>query len=180
CNFLCCPFLALCGRMWMLYISMCLAGWTLSSEAARLRCGSDLLSDLQFVCGERGIYLGKGSWSGYGPRPRGKGIVDKCCRSGGCDLQHLEMYCAEPKFPEAMTVSSTTSRPHTPTPGDMFEAVFQKRLLEHLGPPDSPQREEYRKKKSAQPKRKNKSSTAYKRTRRKPTKQPRSALQSPF
>lgn len=38
---------------------MILAGWPLSTEAARLRCGSDLLSDLIFVCGDRGIYLGK-------------------------------------------------------------------------------------------------------------------------
>lgn len=49
----------LCVRLCMLYSAMILAGWPLSTEAARLRCGSDLLSDLIFVCGDRGIYLGK-------------------------------------------------------------------------------------------------------------------------
>lgn len=49
----------LCVRVCLFYSTMCLAGWPLSSEAARLRCGSDLLSDLIFVCGDRGIYLGK-------------------------------------------------------------------------------------------------------------------------
>lgn len=49
----------LCVRVCMLYSTMSLAGWPLSSEAARLRCGSDLLSDLIFVCGDRGIYVGK-------------------------------------------------------------------------------------------------------------------------
>lgn len=49
----------MCARMCVFYSAMCLAGWPLSSEAARLRCGSDLLSDLIFVCGERGIYLGE-------------------------------------------------------------------------------------------------------------------------
>lgn len=49
----------LCVRMCMFYSAMILAGWPISSEAARLRCGSDLLSDLIFVCGDRGIYLGK-------------------------------------------------------------------------------------------------------------------------
>ncbi|XP_060930670.1 insulin-like growth factor I [Limanda limanda] len=130
---------------------MCLAGWPLSSEAARLRCGSDLLSDLIFVCGDRGIYLGKGTWSGYGPRPRGKGIVDQCCRTGGCDLQHLEKYCAKPKSREQTTAwPVTTTTAHTTTQVDMaqqFEAVFHKKLLEHLGAPNSPKREAYRKNK---------------------------------
>ncbi|CAB1421874.1 unnamed protein product [Pleuronectes platessa] len=130
---------------------MCLAGWPLSSEAARLRCGSDLLSDLIFVCGDRGIYLGKGTWSGYGPRPRGKGIVDQCCRTGGCDLQHLEKYCAKPKSLEHTTAwPVTTPAAHTTTQLDMaqqFEAVFHKKLLEHLYAPNSPKREAYRKKK---------------------------------
>lgn len=49
----------MCARMCVFYSAMCLAGWPLSSEAARLRCGSDLLSDLIFVCGDRGIYLGE-------------------------------------------------------------------------------------------------------------------------
>lgn len=49
----------LCVRMCAFYTAVCLAGWPPSAEAARLRCGSDLLSDLIFVCGDRGIYLGK-------------------------------------------------------------------------------------------------------------------------
>lgn len=49
----------LCVQMCMIYTVVCLAGWLLCSEAARLRCGTDLLSDLIFVCGDRGIYLGE-------------------------------------------------------------------------------------------------------------------------
>lgn len=49
----------LCVRICMLYSTMGLAGWPLSCEAARRRCGSELLSDLIFVCGDRGIYVGK-------------------------------------------------------------------------------------------------------------------------
>ncbi|XP_014853700.1 PREDICTED: insulin-like growth factor II isoform X1 [Poecilia mexicana] len=143
-------FQVLCVRIWVFYCSMCLAGWPLFSEGARLRCGSELLSDLLFVCGDRGIYLGKGSWSGYGPRPRGKGIVDQCCKSSGCELSHLEMYCAKPKAKQLTTRSPTTTSTtatHTTTAVlDMFEDVFRKRLLENLGAPDSPQREAYRKK----------------------------------
>ncbi|KAF3696413.1 Insulin-like growth factor I [Channa argus] len=130
----------LCARVCVFYSTVCLAGWPLGTDATRLRCGSDLLSDLIFVCGDRGIYLGKGKWSGYGARPRGKGIVDQCCRPAGCDLHHLEMYCAKPKSQQ------------------QFEAVFQKRLLGHLGPPNSPKREAYRKKPTPSLPKKNKAS----------------------
>lgn len=58
-RFVCSRPQVLCVRMCLFYSTMCLAGLPLSSEAARLRCGSDLLSDLIFVCGDRGIYLGK-------------------------------------------------------------------------------------------------------------------------
>ncbi|XP_037134785.1 insulin-like growth factor 3 [Syngnathus acus] len=133
----------------MLCLTMCLFSGPLCSEAAKRRCGSELLSDLLFVCGDRGLYLGKGTWSGYGSRPRGKGIVDKCCRSNGCELHHLEMYCAT-----AQKQQQTTAWPSTSTSMDtlstkatdvayQFQAVFQKRLLQHLGPPDSPKRETY-------------------------------------
>uniref|UniRef100_A0A3Q3K1Z6 Insulin-like domain-containing protein n=1 Tax=Monopterus albus TaxID=43700 RepID=A0A3Q3K1Z6_MONAL len=136
-----------CVRICVFYSIMCLAGWPVSSEAARLRCGSDLLSDLIFVCGDRGIYLGKGKWSGYGTRPRGKGIVDQCCRPAGCELQHLELYCAKPKSQQYTTAyPAMTTASHTTTQTAMqFEAVFQKRLLGHLGAPNSPKREAYRK-----------------------------------
>ncbi|KAM3618839.1 uncharacterized protein V6R79_025604 [Siganus canaliculatus] len=140
----------LCVWVCMFYSAQCLAGRPFSSEAATLRCGSDLLSDLIFVCGDRGIYLGKGTWSGYGGRPRGKGIVDRCCRPAGCKLQYLEMYCAKPKNEQHTTTSptTTTAAPST-TQMDkeqQFQAVFQKRLLEHLGAPNSPKRDAYRKK----------------------------------
>ncbi|XP_068199388.1 insulin-like growth factor 3 [Antennarius striatus] len=149
----------------MLYSVLCLVGWPLSSEAARLRCGSDLLSDLIFVCGDRGIYLGKGTWSGYGARPRGKGIVDQCCRSPGCELQHLEMFCAKPKneqyttaYPNTATVSTTNAQQHM---AQQFDAVYQKRLMEHLGAPSFPRRHAYRKKTKLSLRRKNKVSSSW-------------------
>ncbi|XP_042348623.1 insulin-like growth factor 3 [Plectropomus leopardus] len=175
----CCPpatshnLKVLCVRMCMLYSTMCLAGWPLSSEAARLRCGSDLLSDLIFVCGDRGIHFGKGAWSGYGPRPRGKGIVDQCCRPAGCELQHLEMYCAKPKSQQQTTAyPATTTAPHTtsqPDTAQQFEAVFQRRLSEHLGPPNSPRREAYRKKSQPSPRRKSKVSSSRRRSKTRTT-----------
>ncbi|XP_075951551.1 insulin-like growth factor 3 [Anarhichas minor] len=170
----------LCVRMCVFYSTMCLAGWPLSSEAARLRCGTDLLSDLIFVCGDRGIYIGKGTWSGYGTRPRGKGIVDQCCRSAGCELQLLEMYCAKPKSQQQTTAyPTTTTAPHTKTTArhtttqldttQQFQAVFQKRLSEHLGAPDSPKREAYRKKTQPSLRRKSKVSSSRRRIKTKTT-----------
>nr|XP_061826036.1 insulin-like growth factor I, adult form [Nerophis lumbriciformis] len=160
----CCPFKVLCV--------FSLLGWPVCSEAAKLRCGTDLLNDLLFVCGDRGIYFGKGAWSGYGSRPRGKGIVDKCCRSNGCDLHHLEVYCAKPKTPQqnmarpsSSTLQQTTARPSSSTPQQTTArpssstpqqttaglssstpqtdaaSQFQKKILEHLDPPDTPKRE---------------------------------------
>ncbi|XP_077410145.1 insulin-like growth factor 3 [Vanacampus margaritifer] len=140
------PLKVLCMFCW----TVCLLSGPLCSEASKLRCGSELLNDLLFVCGDRGIYFGKGTWSGYGSRPRGKGIVDKCCRSNGCDLQHLEMYCAKTKKQQQTTAwPSTTTSMETLTAKQtdvayQFQAVFQKRLLQHLGPPDSPERDAYR------------------------------------
>ncbi|XP_030279759.1 insulin-like growth factor I [Sparus aurata] len=175
----------MCARMCVFYSAMCLAGWPLSSEAARLRCGSDLLSDLIFVCGERGIYLGKGTWSGYGARPRGKGIVDQCCQPAGCELQHLEMYCAKPKNLQHTTAyPATTTASHTTTQLDtaqQFQAVFQKKLLEHLGTPNSPKREAYRKKTQPSLRRKSKvSSSRRKNNTKNTTSRPPSAFQSPL
>ncbi|XP_077579107.1 insulin-like growth factor 3 [Stigmatopora nigra] len=136
--------------LYMFYSTMYLISGPLCSEAAKLRCGTELINDLLFVCGDRGLYLDKGTWSGYGSRPRGKGIVDKCCRSNGCDLHHLEMYCAKAKKQEQTTAwPSTSTEPVTKKQMDtayQFQAVFQKRLLQHLGAPDSPKREAYRNK----------------------------------
>ncbi|XP_035500204.2 oleosin-B6 [Scophthalmus maximus] len=109
---------------------MCLAGWPLSSEASRLRCGTDLLSDLIFVCGDRGIYFGKGSWSGYGGRPRGKGIADMCCRPAGCELQQLEKYCAKPKSPQKPTIPpATTGAGHATIPPATTRAEHATNIL---------------------------------------------------
>ncbi|KAK7883942.1 hypothetical protein WMY93_027065 [Mugilogobius chulae] len=149
-----------CVWMYFLLCSLSL-GPLLRTEGARLRCGSELLGDLLFVCGERGIYLGKlhkwkRGWSGYGPRPRSKGIVDQCCLGPGCDLQHLEKYCAKAKKP-ATTSSSSTQRPSSQgpstqrastqesTPEQQFAVLFQKKLMQRLGAPGSPQRNAYRK-----------------------------------
>ncbi|KAA8591212.1 hypothetical protein FQN60_002155, partial [Etheostoma spectabile] len=85
----------LCVRLCVFYTTMCLAGWPRSSEAARLRCGTDLLSDLIFA--------------------------------------------------------------------QRFQAVFQKRLSEHLGAPDSPKRDAYRKKTQPSLRRKGKGSPSRKR-----------------
>uniref|UniRef100_A0A3Q1KCN9 Insulin-like domain-containing protein n=1 Tax=Anabas testudineus TaxID=64144 RepID=A0A3Q1KCN9_ANATE len=168
----------LCVRMCMFYSTMYLTGWPLSAEAARLRCGSDLLSDLIFVCGDRGIYLGKGRWSGYGARPRGKGIVDQCCRPAGCELHHLEMYCAKPKrsrfldspFPLFFVLQA-----------QQFDAVFQRRLAMHLGGPDSAKRETYRKKTQPSLQKKSKVSSSRRRINtQNTTSGPSSASRSPL
>ncbi|XP_024148402.1 insulin-like growth factor I, juvenile form [Oryzias melastigma] len=114
--------------------SLSLWGPALSVEAARLRCGSELLSDLLFVCGDRGIYIGKGSWSGYGSRPRGRGIVDHCCRPPGCELQDLEMYCAKAKSPVQTTTPTTpTTTASSSTTSHMFQTVFQRKLMKLQG-----------------------------------------------
>ncbi|KAK0134321.1 Insulin-like growth factor I [Merluccius polli] len=167
-------------RLCVLYSAVCLSLWQ-PSDAGRLRCGSDLLADLLFVCGDRGIYLGRGSWSGYGSRPRGKGIVDHCCSSVGCDLQHLELYCAKSKKPTTTTTatatattssmtSSTSTTTFTPIAALQFEAVFQKRLLEHLGPPNSQRRSNSRRKTHNSPRRRKVSASPRKgTTRQQPT-----------
>uniref|UniRef100_A0AAY4EIF8 Insulin-like domain-containing protein n=1 Tax=Denticeps clupeoides TaxID=299321 RepID=A0AAY4EIF8_9TELE len=69
--------------------------WEFSSitHSAKTRCGWELVADLEFVCGDRGFYRATGSGYGRTLRSRGKGIVENCCVRG-CDLQHLEKYCA--------------------------------------------------------------------------------------
>uniref|UniRef100_A0A3B3ZJP6 Insulin-like domain-containing protein n=1 Tax=Periophthalmus magnuspinnatus TaxID=409849 RepID=A0A3B3ZJP6_9GOBI len=129
----------------------------LCADGARLRCGSELLGDLIFVCGDRGIYLGKRGWSGYGPRPRGRGIVDQCCLGPGCDLHHLEKYCAKAKDLSTTTTSSSTQAP------TQFQALFQKKLVERLGVPGSPHRDAYRK--SSKPSEHRPLTTPHRRTR---------------
>ncbi|XP_075332113.1 insulin-like growth factor 3 isoform X2 [Odontesthes bonariensis] len=172
----------------MFYSTMCLAGWPLSSEASKIRCGSELLSDLRLVCGDRGIHFGRPTR--YGARSRGKGIVDLCCKSSGCDLQHLEMYCAKAQSPERTTASpatttpATTTAPYTTTKQEMFQTVFEKRLLEHMGAPNSPKRKSYRKKTQPSASRKNKVSSSRRRMSTQsptsPTSRPTSASASPL
>ncbi|XP_072223066.1 insulin-like growth factor 3 [Leuresthes tenuis] len=170
----------LCVRICMFYSTMCLAGWPLSSEAAKIRCGSELLSDLRLVCGDRGIHFGRPTR--YGARSRGKGIVDLCCKSSGCDLQHLEMYCAKPKSPEQTTTSpATTPALYTTTKQEMFQTVFEKRLLEHMGAPNSRKRKSYRKKTQPSVSRKNKVSSSRRRlSTQSPTSLPPSVSGSPL
>ena len=85
------------------------------------------------------LSAGRGSWSGYGGRPRGKGIVEQCCRSPGCGLQYLETYCNKPKgqqpttAPPATTTAppatstappTTTTEPSTTTQTDMVRSLL--------------------------------------------------------
>lgn len=82
---------------------VCLAGLPprLSAKAAaavRNRCGSELGNDLVFVCGDRGVNFAKGSvWARHRNYLKGQGIIDKCCKSPGCNLYHLQKYCAKPQ-----------------------------------------------------------------------------------
>ncbi|XP_053705394.1 insulin-like growth factor 3 isoform X1 [Synchiropus splendidus] len=142
--------------MWMFFSSICVSVWFVPVVAAKPRCGSDLLEDLIFVCGDRGIYFGdfppagKGSWSGYGSRPRGRGIVDRCCLSPyGCELHHLEKYCGKPPSQTATAAPATTAAVVS------AQQPFLKRLSEHVARSDSPKKEAYRKR--TPPRRKSKS-----------------------
>ncbi|XP_026125001.1 insulin-like growth factor I isoform X1 [Carassius auratus] len=97
-----------------------------AGEAAKARCGRELVADLEFVCGDRGFYRGKpGAVRSGGPRSRGKGIVEQCCVRG-CDLQHLESYCAKPKRLQRDVPASLQQ-----TPEDQFWLVFQQRYQKH-------------------------------------------------
>ncbi|XP_036433995.1 insulin-like growth factor 3 [Colossoma macropomum] len=88
----------LCWRsVCVVCVLLCVAVLPELGDAAKPRCGAELIADLEFVCGERGFYRGRvGGARHGGPRSRGNGIVEQCCVKG-CDLQHLEKYCAKPK-----------------------------------------------------------------------------------
>ncbi|KAJ8373263.1 hypothetical protein AAFF_G00266740 [Aldrovandia affinis] len=77
----------------VLYPVLCLVMLPSRVEAVKARCGRELVADLEFVCGDRGFYRGKVLPGRHSSR--GKGIVEQCCLRG-CDLQHLEAYCAKP------------------------------------------------------------------------------------
>ncbi|XP_055025213.1 insulin-like growth factor 3 [Misgurnus anguillicaudatus] len=106
----------------ILYSLLCILALQEGTEGAKARCGRELVADLEFVCGDRGFYRGKpGIPRASGPRSRGRGIVEQCCVRG-CDLQHLESYCAKPK----------RVRRHDPallqeTVEEQFWRVFQRR-----------------------------------------------------
>ncbi|XP_050972720.1 insulin-like growth factor 3 [Labeo rohita] len=112
----------------VLYCLYCVLILPDAGEAAKARCGRELVADLEFVCGDRGFYRGKpGASRSGGPRSRGKGIVEQCCVRG-CDLQHLESYCAKPKRVQR---DVPTSLPQTLE--DQFWLVFQRRYQKHAG-----------------------------------------------
>ncbi|KAI5095410.1 insulin-like growth factor 3, partial [Silurus meridionalis] len=93
------------------------------THSAKSRCGVELIADLQFVCGDRGFYRGHpGAARNAGARHRSRGIVEQCCIKG-CDLQHLEHYCAKPKR-ERRHTRHTASRLHTE---DQFWLMFLRR-----------------------------------------------------
>lgn len=97
-----------------------------------LVCLHERFAPGQLTCGASPP-AGKGSWSGYGPRPRGKGIVDQCCKSSGCELYHLEMYCAKPKAKQlttrSPTTTSTTATHATTAVLDMVRLCFSSFIL---------------------------------------------------
>ncbi|XP_056585719.1 insulin-like growth factor 3 isoform X2 [Triplophysa dalaica] len=107
--------------VWVVYSLICVLALQEGSEGTKARCGRELVADLEFVCGDRGFYRGKPGGSRSGPRSRGNGIVEQCCVRG-CDLQHLESYCAKPK----------RGRRHAPeilqhTVEERFRQLFQTR-----------------------------------------------------
>ncbi|KAJ8370191.1 hypothetical protein SKAU_G00102190 [Synaphobranchus kaupii] len=107
----------------VLYPVLCLVALPSRPEAVKARCGRELVADLEFVCGDRGFYRGKVSGGRNGARLRGRGIVEQCCLRG-CDLQHLEAYCAKP-------LRSRRHAPdHAPPPAKevLFQAVLRKRI----------------------------------------------------
>ncbi|XP_048858984.1 insulin-like growth factor 3 [Brienomyrus brachyistius] len=107
----------------VLYSMLYLTGLHSGAEALKARCGRELVADLQFVCGDRGFYRGKVSGARGGTRLRGKGIVEQCCLRG-CDLQHLEAYCAKPR--RARRHAPPT---HPRTMEELYHVVFPKRAL---------------------------------------------------
>ncbi|XP_028849203.1 insulin-like growth factor 3 [Denticeps clupeoides] len=89
-----CTLKVLCWRcVCVLYPLLFLLARPSPVESAKTRCGWELVADLEFVCGDRGFYRGKAGGLRGAVRSRGKGIVENCCVRG-CDLQHLEKYCA--------------------------------------------------------------------------------------
>ncbi|XP_023649367.1 insulin-like growth factor 3 [Paramormyrops kingsleyae] len=107
----------------VLYPVLYLTGLHGGAEALKARCGRELVADLQFVCGDRGFYRGKVSGARGGARLRGKGIVEQCCLRG-CDLQHLEAYCAKPHRARRHAPPS-----HPRAVEELYHVVFPKRAL---------------------------------------------------
>ncbi|XP_064155994.1 insulin-like growth factor 3 [Anguilla rostrata] len=114
----------------VLYPLLCLVALPSRQEAVKARCGRELVADLEFVCGDRGFYRGKVSGGRNGARLRGRGIVEQCCLRG-CDLQHLEAYCAKPLRSRRHAPNHTPPPPATEV---LFRAVFRKRIWALYGP----------------------------------------------
>ncbi|KAJ8257204.1 hypothetical protein GJAV_G00183040 [Gymnothorax javanicus] len=107
----------------LLYPLLCLVALPGRPESVKARCGRELVADLEFVCGDRGFYRGKVSGGRNGGRMRGRGIVEQCCLKG-CDLQHLEAYCAKP----ARSRRNVTNHMLPPTKEVLFQAILRKRM----------------------------------------------------
>lgn len=113
---------------------MTLWGWNSSLPVALMH---DFAPKLHVSSLSLCLSTGKGTWSGYGARPRGKGIVDQCCRPSGCELQHLELYCAKPKSqPQTTAYPSTTLAPRVTAQQDtVINQLFErKRSLKTICP----------------------------------------------
>ncbi|XP_063065554.1 insulin-like growth factor 3 [Engraulis encrasicolus] len=100
------------------------------TQAARWRCGAELVADLEFVCGDRGIYVGKPLYISRGgggvrrlSRGHGGGIVEACCKRG-CALHYLESYCNKAKRTRRHAASDTAAQQTTE---EMFRALWVKR-----------------------------------------------------
>ncbi|XP_066500658.1 insulin-like growth factor 3 [Hoplias malabaricus] len=125
-------FQVLCWRSVCVYcVLVCVAVLPELGDAAKPRCGAELIADLEFVCGDRGFYRGPVAGARYGgSRSRGTGIVEQCCIKG-CDLQHLEKYCAKPSRGRRHAPTTTTTTTTT-TQITQQEARFWRVLLKQL------------------------------------------------
>lgn len=54
-------------QMYMTITVVLLASWQMSSDATSVRCSTDLLSDIMFVCGDRGTYSSESILSSINP-----------------------------------------------------------------------------------------------------------------
>ncbi|XP_062316172.1 insulin-like growth factor 3 [Osmerus eperlanus] len=114
-----------CRSVCLLYSVLCLASLPTPTKSDNPRCGTELMSDLLFVCGDRGFHIGKPAGFRSRYRLREHRIVDQCCLKG-CSLNYMETYCAKPR----------SRRYVAPSPQQVteqqFHTVFHRRLVKHL------------------------------------------------